>query len=111
MLKREIPYRERLEFCISRKNAPFMLVIKLGKTCCHLAASGSGSSDDNKRSACLDIIIFSITFVADDKRNIRWISGNKIMKIYRNMQLFKSVFEQEGTFLTGKLSDCNTSYI
>lgn len=33
------------------------------------------------------------------------------MKIYRNMQLFKSVFEQEGTFLTGKLSDCNTSYI
>ena len=33
------------------------------------------------------------------------------MKIYRNMQLFKSVFEQEGTFLTGKLSDCNTSHI
>ncbi len=31
---------------------------ELGKTCCDLAASGSGSSDDNKRSACLDIIIF-----------------------------------------------------
>ena len=74
VLKRYIPDRECLEFCISGLYAAFVFVVELGETCGHLTASRARCCNDDERSCGLDIIVLAVAFVADDLFYVVWIS-------------------------------------
>ena len=47
----------------------------------HLTASRAGGCDNDKRPCSFNIIIFPITFIADDMGNVAWISFNNIVRL------------------------------
>ena len=81
MAKGEVPDGEGLELRITRIDAPLVLVIELGKTGSQLAASGSGSGNDNERPCGLNEIILAVTLVGYDERNVRRIAVDGIVEI------------------------------
>ena len=111
MFQRNIPNWESLEFGISCMNSTFMFMVELGEAGCHFSTSRSRCGDDYKWSCCFDVIIFSITFIANDKRNIAWIAINGVENIYFDAEFFQFLFEINSSRLTGKLCDCNASDI
>ena len=86
-----------------------MLLIKLGKTDCHFSAARTWSGDDDQRSGGLDIVVFSISFFADDQWKISRITFNRIMKIRRDACFGQFPTEAVGSLLTGIPGDHNTA--
>ena len=82
MLERKVPYRERLELCISGLDVPLVLMVELAQTYGHLSASRTRSSHDYQRLCRLYIVILSESFVRIDEGNVVWISFDCIMVIY-----------------------------
>src|SRR5699024_698492 len=111
MLEREVPDGECLKFCVPCVDSSFVFVIELGKTGCHFSASRTRRCYDHKRPGRADVVIFSVSFIADDERHIGRISWDHIVQVHRNIELFQTVLEQERTFLPGKLSDRYASHI
>ena len=111
MLQWNIPDREGLKLRIACMDAPLVFVVQLGQTGGHFSTSWSRCSDDNQRTGSLDIIIFSITFITDDQRNIARVARNHIMGIYLDTQFLKTAAEHIGTVLTCILCDDNASHI
>ena len=111
MFQRNIPDWESFKFRITCFDTTFVFVIKLGKAGCHFSASWSRGSNDNQRSCCFNIVILTISFVTYDKGSIIWITRNQIKHINFDSKLFKTFLECVCTFLSGILSDADTSYI
>ena len=86
-------------------------MIQLGETGSHFAASGSGSSNDYQRTGCFNIIIFTVTLIAYDERNIGRISGNGIMAVYLHSQRLQFFLISNGTGLPGKAGQTYTADI
>ena len=86
-------------------------MIQLGETGSHFAASGSGSSNDYQRTGCFNIIIFTVTLIAYDERNIGRISGNGIMAVYLHSQRLQFFLISNGTGLPGKAGKTYTADI
>ena len=89
MFERNIPNWEGFEFCISCFYSTLVIVIQLRKAGCHLSASGSGGSNYDKRTSGFYIIIHSKSVIADDKRNVIWVSGNSIVLVHLYTERFK----------------------
>ena len=111
MLQRDIPDRESLKFGIAGTDPALMFMIELGKTHCHFSASRSGSSYHNKRSGSFNVLVFAVSFIADDHRGIAWIAGDVVMNKYTDAKLFQSVFEKICAFLSCIAGDADTSHI
>ena len=86
-------------------------MIQLGETGSHLAASGSGSSNDYQRTGGFNIIVLTVTFITYDERNIGRISGNGIMAVYLHSQGLQFFLISNGTGLSGKAGQTHTAYI
>ena len=82
MLERNIPYRERFKLCVARLDTALVFVIELRKAGCHFSAAGTGGSYNNKLSARLYVIIFTVAAVAHNFCDIRRIAVNLIVMIY-----------------------------
>ena len=63
MIERQVPDREGLELGITGFESSFIVVVHLGKAGCHLAGSGTRSSDDDDLSACFQIFVLAETVV------------------------------------------------
>ena len=68
-------------------------MVELGKAGCHLSASRSRSCDNDERTCCLDIIVLSVTFIADDERDIARVAVNLVVAVNLKTELFQFVFE------------------
>ena len=44
----------------------FILMVELGETCSHLAASRARCCDDDERSGSLNILILAVSLISDD---------------------------------------------
>ena len=86
-----------------------MFVVKLRKAYCHFATTGTGGGDHNEVARSLDIIVFAVTVVADDKRDIGGIIGNMIVTVYRDTKCFQTFFERLCSRLIFELRDYNAT--
>ena len=62
-------------------------MVELGKAGGHFSASRSRCGNDNEGTCCLNIIIFSVSFIADDERNIARIAVDFIVAVYLEAEL------------------------
>ena len=85
-------------------------MVELGKAGSHFAASRSRCGYNNQRTGGFNIFVLAVAFVADNERNVAWITGNGIMQIYTDSQVFQLGFKSHGAGLTGKLCDDNAAY-
>ena len=111
MLERKIPYRECLELGISGLYSSFVIMIKLGYTCCHLATSRPRRSNHYKFSIRFDIIVFTQTFVADYPVHVIRVIGNIIMTIGLYSQFLERALKSLCQFLIVELSKTNAAYV
>ena len=82
MFQRQIPYRECFELRISRFNSPLVFVIELSETGCEFSAVWSGCVHDDERTRRFDIRIFSVSFVGNNRIDVRGIPFGKSVQIY-----------------------------
>ena len=68
-------------------------MVQLGKAGRHLSASRPRSCNDNEWTCRLDIVILSVTFIADDKRNVARIAVDLVVTVYFKAKLLQFVFE------------------
>ena len=87
-----------------------MLMVKLGEAGGHLSASWTRSRNDYKRSGSFDIIIFSVTLIADNKGNILGIAFDPIMAVNRDPLVFQFSLKSIGKSLAVVLCQDNTAY-
>ena len=99
MAQREIPDGEGFEFRISGTDPSLVLVIKLGETGCHLAASGAGCGDDDELAGGFDIFIFSKSVFTDDVRNVGRIIFDGVVAVYFDTHAFQTFLEDLGGML------------
>ena len=110
MFQRNVPDREGFKFCIACVDTTFVFMVELGKAGSHFAASRSRCGYNNQRTGGFNIFVLAVAFVADNERNVAWITGNGIMQIYTDSQVFQLGFKSHGAGLTGKLCDDNAAY-
>ena len=105
MFQREVPDRKCLKLRVSGADPAFVFVVELREACSHLSASRTRCGHDHERMGRLDVIVFPISVIADDQRDIGRIACSIIMNIHWDIQVLKTVFEEDGAFLSGKLCD------
>ena len=81
VLQREVPHREGLKLRISSRHATLMLLIKLAQAHRHLAATRSGSCDDDQRTRGRHIIVFAESLVRVDEFHIIRIALNGVVHV------------------------------
>ena len=86
-------------------------MVELGKAGCHFSASRSRRSDNNEWTFGFNVIIFTITFIADDQRNIARITVDGVVAVNLDAHGFKLVFEDICGVLPGIVGDYNASNI
>ena len=111
MLQWDIPDRECLKLGVSCADASLVLLIKLGEADGHLAASRSGGSYHYQWAGGLDIIILPVALIAYDVGYIGRISGDNVMPVHLDAQLFQTVLEQDRAFLAAELGNDDAAYI
>ena len=111
VLQRQVPYRKGLKFGIARLDSPLILMVELGQTGGHLAAARSGRCDDHQRTACFNIIILPVSFIADDERNIAGIAVNAVVAIGPNTHVLQLGTEHIRSALAAVLGDHHAAHI
>ncbi len=97
-----IPYREGLEFCVSRFNPPFIVIVEMGQAGGQLTASRSRPRDDNEGFFRLDVRIGPVAFIAYNGVDVCGVSLREGVREYRYPPPFKLVFEEYGRRLIFK---------
>ena len=105
VLERQVPNGEGLELRIARRNAVFVLVVELGEAGGHLAAAGSGRSDDDERVRGLDVVVPPEALVADDVGNIRGIARDGVVTVVLHAERIEALQKGIGGGLAGILRD------
>ena len=86
-------------------------MVELGKAGCHFSASRSRRGDNNEWTFGFNVIIFTITFIADDQRNIARITVDGVVAVNLDAHGFELVFEDIRSVLPGIVGDYNASNI
>ena len=81
MLKGKVPDREGLELCITGLDAALVLLIQLAEADGHLAAAGTGGSDDDEGTGGLDIVVLAEALLGVDQCDIGRIPLDGVMVI------------------------------
>ena len=105
VLQRQIPDREGFIFGIAGVYTAFVLVVKLGKTGCHLSASRSRCGNDNERACRFDVFVLSISLIAYDQRYIVRVARNCVVNVNRDAELLQSLFKGICAVLAGILGN------
>ena len=109
VLKRQIPDREGFKFSISCHNSALMLMIKLRKACCKLAASGPRRRYDNKRLCRFDIFVPAVALIADYERNVVRIPRYRVVQINLYAEISELLFKNICTVLSCVLRHHNAA--
>ena len=88
-----------------------MLMIKLGKAGSHLSASRARSRHYDQRLARLNILIMSVTFLADYQRNVVRVSRNQIMTVHLYAHLLQAALEHLRAVLPCEMGNTYASHI
>ena len=88
-----------------------MFVIELGEAGGHLSASRSGGSYHHQRAGGLDIVVSSISLIADDMLDVSGISLDFVVEIGRNREILQATAEIIGRFLPAILGNDNAAHI
>ena len=111
MVEGEVPDGEGLELGITGLHAPLVLVEKLGEAHGHLAAAGTGGGDHHQGTGGFHIVVFAVSFVADDEGNIIGVSRNGIVAVDFDAQCLQTALEGVGGGLTGVLGHHHAAHI
>ena len=111
MLQRNIPDGEGLKFGIAGLDAPQVVVIKLGQTGRHLAASGSGCGDDHQRSGGLNIVVAAVAVLADDQRDVGRVALDGVVDVDGDVLLLQLRLELICAVLAGVMGDDHAAYV
>ena len=111
MLERQVPYGECFELGIARADAPLVLMVKLGKAGSHLAAARAGSGHYYQRAGSLNVLVESVSLVADNGLYIVGVAGNRIVTVYLYAQLLQPALEYAGGALAAVLGENYAAHV
>src|SRR5699024_1277910 len=103
VLEGQVPDGEGLKLGVARLHAPLVLVVQLGQAHRHLAAAGAGGGDHHQRPLGLDIVVFAVALVADDEGGVVGVTGNGVVEVGLDAQVFHPALEGVGGGLAGIL--------
>ena len=69
-------------------------MVELGQAGSHLSAAGAWSSHDHQRLCSFNVLILSISLVADDKGYIGWIPLNDIVAVNLDSEILQLLFKE-----------------
>ena len=101
----KVPDREGLEFRIAGFDAALAVVIELGQAGRKLAASRAGGRDDDELTGGFDVVVLSVSLVADDQANVGRVAFDRIMPENLDAEIGEAVDERVGGRLTGIVRD------
>ena len=105
MLQRQVPDGEGLELRVAGTDAPLVLVVELRQTGCHLAATRSGSGDDDERTRGLHIVVLAESLVAGDEFHIVRIAVDGVVDVALDAHSLQAVAELVGGMLAVVVGD------
>ena len=111
MLQGQVPDRECLKLGIAGIDAPLMIVIQLAQAGGHLAAAGTGSRHHDQGMAGLDVVVFTQAIIADDMGHVGGISGDGIVPVAADAQLFQPVKESVRRILSAVTGQHHAAHI
>ena len=111
VLERNIPDGKGLELCISGLYSSFIVVIHLGETRGKLTTAGARPGNDHKRFVRLNIIICSVSVIADNEVHIRRITFRIVVPEDFYAPPFQLVLEQGCCRLAFETGNDNTEHI
>ena len=111
MLQGQVPDGEGLKLGIAGIDAPLVIVIQLTQAGSHFAAAGAGSRYHDQGMAGLNVVIFAQALIADDMGHIGGISGDGIVPVAADPQLFQPVKESVRRILSAVTGQHHAAHI
>ena len=111
MLQGQVPDGEGLKLGIAGIDAPLVIVIQLTQAGSHFAAARAGSRYYDQGMAGLNVVIFAQALIADDMGHIGGISGDGIVPVAADPQLFQPVKESVRRILSAVTGQHHAAHI
>ena len=109
MLEGKIPNGKGFEFCISRTNTAFAIVVKLAHANRHLSATGTGCGNNHKGARGFNIVVFAVSLIAYDTVDIGRITLDFIVTVHTYAKGLQTSLEFECGRLISPTGKNNTS--